>query len=134
MNSLLVIFFLNDGINFLKSFNIWRYSYNLNIPTVFLTNAAAHTPTRTFKTVTEINLVDNANAATPVAPFIAAHLNFLKFSLFFILVYEYPNAAIDEIVPSCYYEFAKRYSDSTGQIYQGFVTASADKIFESTNK
>ena len=41
---------------------------------------------------------------------------------------------IDEIVPSCYYEFAKRYSDSTGQIYQGFVTTSADKIFESTNK
>ena len=46
-----------------------------------------------------INLVDNANAATPVAPFIAAHLNFLKFSLFFIFVYEYLNAAIDEIVP-----------------------------------
>ena len=42
--------------------------------------------------------------------------------------------SIDEIVPSCYYEFAKRYSDSTGQIYQGFVTTSADKIFESTNK
>ena len=64
MNSLLVIFFLNDGINFLKSFNIWRYSYNLNIPTVFLTNAAAHIPTRTFKTVTEINLVDNAYVDT----------------------------------------------------------------------
>ena len=42
--------------------------------------------------------------------------------------------AIDEIVPSCYYEFAKRYSDNSGKIYQGFVTTSADKIFESTNK
>ena len=42
--------------------------------------------------------------------------------------------SINETVPSCYYEFAKRYSDSSGKIYQGFVTASADKIFESTNK
>ncbi len=42
--------------------------------------------------------------------------------------------SIDETVPSCYYEFAKRYSDSSGKIYQGFVTTSADKIFESTNK
>jgi len=37
-------------------------------------------------------------------------------------------------VPSCYYEFAKRYADKSGEIYQGFVTTSADKIFESTNK
>ena len=36
-------------------------------------------------------------------------------------------------IPSCYYEFAKRYSMKDGQLYQGFVTASADKIFESTN-
>ncbi|MCP4914823.1 MAG: DUF1338 domain-containing protein [Oligoflexia bacterium] len=35
-------------------------------------------------------------------------------------------------VSSCYYEFAKRYSDSKGNIFQGFVTKSADKIFEST--
>ena len=42
--------------------------------------------------------------------------------------------SINETVPSCYYEFAKRYSDSSGKIYQGFVTTSADKIFESTNK
>ncbi len=40
----------------------------------------------------------------------------------------------EEIVPSCYYEFAKRYTDVTGNLYQGFVTTSADKIFESTNK
>ena len=35
-------------------------------------------------------------------------------------------------LPSCYYEFAKRY-DVEGKLYQGFVTTSADKIFESTN-
>ncbi len=37
-------------------------------------------------------------------------------------------------IPSCYYEFAKRYPDSNGKLYQGFVAKSADKIFESTNK
>lgn len=36
-------------------------------------------------------------------------------------------------VPSCYYEFAQRYSDSNGQLYSGFIAKSADKIFESTN-
>lgn len=37
-------------------------------------------------------------------------------------------------IPACYYEFAKRYPMSNGELYQGFVAASADKIFESTNK
>lgn len=36
-------------------------------------------------------------------------------------------------VPCCYYEFAQRYTDSKGDLYNGFVAASADKIFESTN-
>jgi hypothetical protein len=36
-------------------------------------------------------------------------------------------------VPCCYYEFAKRYPDQNGKLYQGFVTQSADKIFDSTN-
>ncbi len=36
-------------------------------------------------------------------------------------------------IPSCFYEFAKRYHTSNGKIYTGFVAASADKIFESTN-
>jgi hypothetical protein len=36
-------------------------------------------------------------------------------------------------VPCCYYEFAQRYTDSSGKLYSGFVTKSADKIFESTN-
>jgi len=37
-------------------------------------------------------------------------------------------------VPACYYEFAKRYALPSGDLYQGFVAASADKIFESTSK
>ena len=36
-------------------------------------------------------------------------------------------------VPCCYYEFALRYKDAYGKLYSGFVTKSADKIFESTN-
>ena len=36
-------------------------------------------------------------------------------------------------IASCFYEFAKRYKDSSDELYQGFVTTSADKIFESTN-
>lgn len=37
-----------------------------------------------------------------------------------------------ESIPACYYEFAKRYPLASGELYQGFVAASADKIFEST--
>ena len=37
-------------------------------------------------------------------------------------------------IPACYYEFAKRYSMANGQLYQGFIAKSADKIFESTNR
>ena len=36
-------------------------------------------------------------------------------------------------LPSCFYEFAQRYPLANGELYQGFVAASADKIFESTN-
>lgn len=35
-------------------------------------------------------------------------------------------------VPGCFYEFARRYPDATGNMYHGFIAASADKIFEST--
>lgn len=38
------------------------------------------------------------------------------------------------IIPSCYYEFAKRYPTPNGQLYSGFIAQSADKIFESTNR
>jgi hypothetical protein len=37
-------------------------------------------------------------------------------------------------IPACYYEFARRYPLPNGELYQGFVAASADKIFESTSK
>ena len=36
-------------------------------------------------------------------------------------------------IPSCYFEFAKRYPLDSGDLYQGFIAKSADKIFESTN-
>lgn len=36
-------------------------------------------------------------------------------------------------IPSCYYEFAKRYKDVNGQVYQGFVPANANTIFHSTD-
>lgn len=34
------------------------------------------------------------------------------------------------LIPTCYYEFALRYELSNGKLYSGFVTDSADKIFE----
>jgi hypothetical protein len=37
-------------------------------------------------------------------------------------------------IPACYYEFAKRHPLPDGKLYQGFVAASADKIFESTRQ
>lgn len=36
-------------------------------------------------------------------------------------------------IPSCFYEFALRYPKADGKLYSGFVAASADKIFESTD-
>ena len=36
-------------------------------------------------------------------------------------------------IPSCYYEFARRYPDNSGKLYSGFIAKSADKIFESTD-
>ncbi|WP_300492791.1 DUF1338 domain-containing protein [Marinobacter sp.] len=36
-------------------------------------------------------------------------------------------------IPSCFYEFARRYAKPDGELYSGFVAASADKIFESTD-
>ncbi|MGK0368015.1 MAG: hypothetical protein ACI9QD_001155, partial [Thermoproteota archaeon] len=37
-------------------------------------------------------------------------------------------------IPVSYYEFASRFPDESGELYQGFVAKSADKIFESTDK
>jgi len=39
----------------------------------------------------------------------------------------------EHTIPGCFYEFAKRYPQSNGSLYQGFIAASADKIFESTD-
>ncbi|MEZ8019226.1 DUF1338 domain-containing protein [Vibrio splendidus] len=39
----------------------------------------------------------------------------------------------NEVIPGGFYEFAKRYAMANGELYTGFVAASADKIFESTN-
>lgn len=36
-------------------------------------------------------------------------------------------------IPSCFYEFALRYARPDGELFSGFVAASADRIFESTN-
>ncbi len=38
-----------------------------------------------------------------------------------------------QTVPGGFYEFAKRYVMENGELYTGFVAASADKIFESTD-
>jgi hypothetical protein len=37
-------------------------------------------------------------------------------------------------VPTCYTEFALRYPDATGTLYDGFVAESATHIFESTER
>jgi hypothetical protein len=38
------------------------------------------------------------------------------------------------VIPACYYEFAMRYPKPDGELFRGFITGSADKIFESTDK
>ena len=40
----------------------------------------------------------------------------------------------DYDVSGCYYEFAKRYPMEGGKLFDAFVSKSADKIFESTDK
>ncbi len=47
------------------------------------------------------------------------------------LVVDFMDAALE--VPTCYYEFAYRHMMADGRRFDGFVEASADKIFESTN-
>ena len=45
---------------------------------------------------------------------------------------DFKDAGKQEI-SSCYYEFAQRFQQKDGQLFQGFVPDSANKIFESTN-
>ena len=40
----------------------------------------------------------------------------------------------EHVVPTCYYEFAKRYRDEVGMLYQGFVPENANNIFHSTDR
>lgn len=40
----------------------------------------------------------------------------------------------EHTVPTCYYEFAKRYRDKSGNLYQGFVAENANTIFHSTDR
>ena len=40
----------------------------------------------------------------------------------------------EQVIPACYYEFAKRYPKADGSLFKGFIAGSADKIFESTDK
>lgn len=39
-----------------------------------------------------------------------------------------------QLISSCYYEFAQRFQQNDGVLFAGFVTSSADKIFESTHQ
>ena len=45
---------------------------------------------------------------------------------------DFKDAGRQEI-STCYYEFAQRFKQKDGRLFQGFVPDSADKIFESTN-
>lgn len=38
------------------------------------------------------------------------------------------------VVPGCYYEFARRHPGADGQLFDGFIEGSADRIFESTDR
>jgi len=38
------------------------------------------------------------------------------------------------VIAGCFYEFAHRHEDGNGNLFQGFITASANRIFESTNE
>lgn len=46
---------------------------------------------------------------------------------------EVPFDDVTVRIPSCYYEFARRYPLPSGELFHGFVPASADRLFESTD-
>ena len=41
---------------------------------------------------------------------------------------------IEEMIPSCFYEFAQRFTGPNGELFQGFVPNNANAIFESTDR
>ncbi len=47
---------------------------------------------------------------------------------------QFDDLDVPQPIPSVFYEFAKRYPDTSGTVFQGFVTQNADKIFESTHR
>ena len=49
------------------------------------------------------------------------------------ITFEFSDGAVSDI-PSCFYEFAHRFNDSHGQLFQGFVPNNANAIFESTDR
>jgi len=38
----------------------------------------------------------------------------------------------EHLIPACFYEFARRFPTKEGELYQGFVEANANRIFDST--
>jgi hypothetical protein len=49
------------------------------------------------------------------------------------ITFEFSDGAVSDI-PSCFYEFAHRFNDTSGQLFQGFVPNNANAIFESTDR
>jgi hypothetical protein len=49
------------------------------------------------------------------------------------IVFKFSDGEQQE-VSSCFYEFAHRFSDRSGRIFQGFVPNNANAIFESTDR
>ncbi len=48
-------------------------------------------------------------------------------------IINFPFVEGNQFIPGCYYEFAKRYPTSSGELYGGFIADSANKVFESTD-
>ena len=49
------------------------------------------------------------------------------------ILFEFSDGVVSEI-PSCFYEFAHRFTGSNGELFQGFVPDNANAIFESTDR
>jgi hypothetical protein len=49
------------------------------------------------------------------------------------ITFEFSDGAVLDI-PSCFYEFAHRFTSANGELFQGFVPNNANAIFESTDR
>ena len=92
--------------------------------------------------LTKLNTIKEINSTLKMQGFIinnsggeikGSKLEFLEQSS--IIADKIPVKFENEIMllPSCYYEFAKRYRDKSGNLYQGFLEKSANNIFDSTD-